>query len=196
MLLKKLIKKLSREKKETYIRGLTTNSKKVEKGFIFFAIKGNKANGEKFIHEAIKNGASVVVCSKKPKSYNKDITIIKTSNVRYYLSKISSKFYKLKPKNIFAVTGTNGKTSVADLFYQILMINKVPVASIGTLGIKHKGKVIKSNLTSPDTISIHKKLEEIKKDKVFKKYELLYFDKKKRYHKKIRQIKWLKKQLF
>ena len=45
MLLKKLIKKLSREKKETYIRGLTTNSKKVEKGFIFFAIKGNKANG-------------------------------------------------------------------------------------------------------------------------------------------------------
>ena len=49
------------------------------------------------------------------------------------MSEISSKFYNLKPKNIIAVTGTNGKTSVADLFYQILSINKIPVSSIGTL---------------------------------------------------------------
>ena len=52
--------------------------------------------------------------------YNKSIVTIKTSNVRSLLSEISSKFFNLKPKNIIAVTGTNGKTSVADLFYQIL----------------------------------------------------------------------------
>ena len=46
----------------------------------------------------------------------------------------------MKPKNIIAVTGTNGKTSVADMFYQILRVNNIPVASIGTLGMKYNGK--------------------------------------------------------
>ena len=60
------------------------------------------------------------------------------------------------------MTGTNGKTSVADLFYQILSINKIPVASIGTLGIKYDKKLIKSKLTSPDTILLHQSLQKIK----------------------------------
>ena len=72
----------------------------------------------------------------------------------------------MKPKNIIAVTGTNGKTSVADLFYQILNLNKIPVASIGTLGIKYNNKIIKSELTSPDTIFLHQTLEKIKKNKI------------------------------
>ena len=82
------------------------------------------------------------------------------------MSEVSSKFYNLKPKNIIAVTGTNGKTSVADIFYQILRINKLSAATIGTLGIKYNGKVIKSNLTSPDTISLHKYLSFLKKEKI------------------------------
>ena len=164
MLLKKLIKNIPLDKKKIKINGLAINSKKVQKGYIFFAIKGHNDNGEKFIKEAIKKGASVIVCSKSCKYFNKSIVTIKTSNVRYLLSEISSKFFNLKPKNIIAVTGTNGKTSVADLFYQILLINKVPVASIGTLGIKFKKKIIKSNLTSPDTIFLHQTLEKIKKE--------------------------------
>ena len=82
------------------------------------------------------------------------------------MSKVSSKFYNLKPKNIIAVTGTNGKTSVADLFYQILRINHIPAATIGTLGIKYNGKIIKTNLTSPDTISLHKILYFLKKKNI------------------------------
>ncbi len=166
MLLKALIKNLPKEKKRIKIRGLAINSKKVKKDYIFFAIKGNQLNGEKFINEAINKGASVIICSKKCKFSNKSILVLKTSNIRYLLSEISSKYYKLKPKNIIAITGTNGKTSVADLFYQILALNKIPVASIGTLGIKHKGKLIKSNLTSPDTILLHKFLEYIKRKKI------------------------------
>tara|TARA_B100000886_G_scaffold297768_1_gene225612 strand:- start:1409 stop:4168 length:2760 start_codon:yes stop_codon:yes gene_type:complete len=166
MLLKKLIKNLPNAKKQIKIRGLEINSKKVKKGYIFFAIKGQKLNGEKFIVEAIKKGAVVIVCSKNCKFSNKDVLIIKINNIRNFLSEICSKFYKYKPKNIFAVTGTNGKTSVADLFYQILCLNKIPVASIGTLGIKIKDKIIRSDLTSPNTISLHKSLEKIKKRKI------------------------------
>ena len=166
MLLKDLIKNLPKEKKKIRVKGLSIDSKKTKQGFIFFAIKGNKSNGEKYISEAIKKGSIAIVCSEKCNFKSKKIPIIRTSNVRYLLSEFCSKFYRFKPKNIIAITGTNGKTSVADLFYQILSLNKIPVASIGTLGVKYKNKILKSNLTSPDTILLHQLLEKIKKDRI------------------------------
>ena len=166
MLLKDLIKNLPKEKKKIRVKGLSIDSKKTKQGFIFFAIKGNKFNGEKYISEAIKKGSIAIVCSETCNFKSKKIPIIRTSNVRYLLSEFCSKFYRFKPKNIIAITGTNGKTSVADLFYQILSLNKIPVASIGTLGVKYKNKILKSNLTSPDTILLHQLLEKIKKDRI------------------------------
>ena len=139
------------------------NSKDVKKNYIFFAIKGNNINGEKYIVEAVKNGASIIVCSKSCKFNDGKTFVIRTNKIRNVLSETASRFYKLKPKNIIAVTGTNGKTSVADIFYQILEINKIPVASIGTFGIKYLNKTIKTNLTSPDTITLHKNLHFLKK---------------------------------
>jgi MurE/MurF fusion protein len=166
MLLKNLINNIPEKLNKTIITGLSTNSKKVKPGNIFFAIKGNNRNGEKFIKEAIVKGASLIVCSNSFYYKDKNIHIIKKKNIRNFVSEVSSKFYKEKPKNIIAVTGTNGKTSVADLFYQILFLNNVPTASIGTLGVKFKNKIIKTGLTSPDTISIHKYLQILKKNKI------------------------------
>ncbi len=166
MLLKKLINSYSYYKKGIKVTGLATNSKKIKKGFIFFAIRGFNSNGEKFINEAIKKGAVAIVCSNKCSYSNKELPVIKSSNIRYLLSDVASKFYSSKPKNIIAVTGTNGKTSVADLFFQILSNNKIPVATIGTLGLKYNGKIIKSELTSPDTITLHHTLEKIKKKNI------------------------------
>ena len=166
MLLEKLIKNLPKDKKKINIRGLAVDSRKVKKGFIFFAIRGNKLNGEKYINKAIQNGAVVVVCSKNYKKFYKNVFIIHSSDIRSLLSKICTNFYTLKPKNIIAVTGTNGKTSVADLFFQILKFNNIPVASIGTLGVKYKNKIIKSDLTSPDTIFLHRVLEKLKKQNI------------------------------
>tara|TARA_Y100000591_G_C21847584_1_gene709587 strand:- start:318 stop:3095 length:2778 start_codon:yes stop_codon:yes gene_type:complete len=165
MLLKKLINSHS-IKKNIKIKGLADNSKKVKSGYIFFAIKGNHFDGEKFIDEAVKKGAVVVICAKNCNYNNSKILVIKTSNIRHLLSKIASRFYNLKPKRIIAVTGTNGKTSVADLFYQLLSLNNIEVASIGTLGIKYKNKIFKTNLTSPNTISLHKTLEKLKRKKI------------------------------
>ena len=118
------------------------------------------------LRKRFKEGLLLLYVQKNCDYKNNNVTIYKSLNVRNLLIKIASKFFKNKPKNIIAVTGTNGKTSVADLFYQILTLNKVPVASIGTLGIKYKGKIFKSNLTSPDVISIHRNLEKIKKNKI------------------------------
>ena len=166
MLLKNLIRNISKNKKDIIISGLSTNSKKIKKNYIFFAIKGKKFNGEKFIKDAVYKGASVVVCSKNCKFRDKSTLIIKTKKVRHLLSELASKFFKSKPKNIIAVTGTNGKTSVSDIFYQILRINNISVASIGTLGIKYNDKIIKTKLTSPDTITLHKNLNYLKNKKI------------------------------
>ena len=166
MLLKNLINNLPEEKKKIKITGLSTNSKDVKKGHIFFAIKGYNNNGEKFIKEAINKGASVIIVSNNSNYKNKKIFVVLKKNIRNFVSEISSKFYKLKPNNIIAVTGTNGKTSVADLFYQIFSLNNIPSASIGTLGIRYKNKILKTGITSPDTISIHKYLQILKKKKI------------------------------
>ena len=166
MLLKNLIKGIHFSKKNLKVAGISSNSNKIKKNYIFFAIKGKKENGEKFIKDAIQKGASTIICSKKCKYKDKSILIIKKKNVRNFLSKIASKFYNYKPKNIIAVTGTNGKTSVADMFYQLFKCNDIPVASIGTLGIKYNNKFLKTSLTSPDTISLHKTLNFLKKKKI------------------------------
>ncbi len=166
MLLKNLIKKLPKKKGNISISGLTTNSAEVKKNYIFFAIKGHKNNGENFIKEAIIKGATVVVCSNNCRLKHKNILIFRTNKLKILLSKIASRFYKKKPKNIIAVTGTNGKTSIADIFFQALKLNKIPVASIGTLGIKYGNKIIKTNLTTPDTIAVHKYLDYFKRKKI------------------------------
>ena len=166
MLLKNLIKNYPINFKKLKIKGLAIDSRDVKKGFIFFAIKGNKLNGENYINKAIQNGAILIICAESCKFYNPEINIIKTKKIRNYVSEIASKFYKLKPKNIIVVTGTNGKTSVAEFFYQLLDTNNIPVASIGTLGIKYKKKIIKTNLTSPNIITLHRNLHNLKKNKV------------------------------
>ena len=166
MLLKNLIKKSPKSLESLKIKGLALNSKDVKKGFIFFAIRGNNTNGENYINQAIRNGAVLIICQKNCKFIDNKVNIIKTNEIRKLISKITAKFYKLKPKNIFVVTGTNGKTSVADFFYQILTLSNIPVASIGTLGIRFNSNSIKTKLTTPDIITLHKNLAKIKKNKI------------------------------
>jgi len=165
MLLKKLIK-INKIYSDIVIKGLALDSRKVKKGDLFFALKGNNLDGKTFIEEAIKNGAVAVITSTNHNIKKINIPLIKVNNIAKMLSNVCKKFYKYKPKNIIAVTGTNGKSSVADFFYQILSHNKIPVASIGTLGIKKNNKIKKVNLTSPDIITLHKELAEIKKSKI------------------------------
>ncbi len=162
MLLKKLIKNCPLNLSKIEVKGISSDTRNIKKGDLFFALKGSNYNGEKYINEALKKGACAIVSSKKIKD---NFKIIKAKNIRDYLGQICSKFYNKKPKNIIAVTGTNGKSSVADFFHQILTINNLPVATIGTLGIKIK-TIKRNSLTSPDVISLHKELFSLKKKKI------------------------------
>ncbi len=139
------------------------NSKKCKKGDIFFAIKGNKSNGNKFIQDAIKNGAKIIVSNQQAQGHKEGVLYIKSKNPRKLLSEACSKIYKLKPKNLIAVTGTNGKSSIANFFFQILKKNNFKVASIGTLGIFTNNSNRTSNNTTLDPITLHKALGDQKK---------------------------------
>ena len=86
----------------------------------------------------LKKGQILLFRNKNLKEKKNDILFIKSSNVRKCLSEIAYAIYKNRPKNIIALTGTNGKSSVADFYFQIMKLNKKKVASIGTLGIKKK----------------------------------------------------------
>ena len=143
-------------------RNFSINSKKVKKNDIFFAMEGSKQSGNLYSSEALSKGAYKVVTSKNTK--NKNYLIVK--NVNKFLAEACSVKYKEKPKNIIAVTGTNGKSSVANFYFQILKNLKINSAAIGTLGIFYKNKVKRTNLTTPDIITIHKELNFLKKNKI------------------------------
>ena len=166
MLLGNLIKSINSKHGKIPVNGISFDSRKVKKKDVFFAIKGKKTSGEKFINDAILNGASVIVGSEKAKHKNYKTPFILVKDVRKSLAESSSNFYKKKPPNIIAVTGTNGKSSVANLFYQMLTLNKISAASIGTLGIFSKNYNKKINLTSIDPLSLHKNLQILAKKKI------------------------------
>tara|TARA_Y100000590_G_scaffold465209_1_gene636835 strand:+ start:2950 stop:5796 length:2847 start_codon:yes stop_codon:yes gene_type:complete len=166
MLIGNYFQKIDNKYKKHYFSGLSFNSLKCKKDNIFFAIKGNKVDGNKFIDDAIKSGAKTIVSNNKFTGFKKKILFLSSKNVRKSLSEIAYKICKNKPKNLIAVTGTNGKSSIADFYFQILRLNKKKVASIGTLGVnttKFKKNISKTTL---DPIELSNYLEKIKKNRI------------------------------
>ena len=166
MLLGNYFNNIDNSKKKIFFSGISFNSKDIKKDNIFFAIKGNHFDGNKFISIAIKKGSKIIISEKRITNPQKDILFIHTKNIRKLLAEIAFKIYKNKPNNLIAVTGTNGKSSVSDFYFQLLKLNKIKVASIGTLGVKSKN--IRRNLqnTTIDPIRMGQILSKLKSQKI------------------------------
>ena len=166
MLLGNYFTNIDNSKKKIFFSGISFNTKDIKKDNIFFAIKGNNFDGNKFISIAIKKGSKIIISEKRITNPQKDILFIHTKNIRKLLAEIAFKIYKNKPNNLIAVTGTNGKSSVSDFYFQLLKLNKIKVASIGTLGVKSKN--IRRNLqnTTIDPIRMGQILSKLKSQKI------------------------------
>ena len=167
MLLSKVLPNIKKEYKNTKFKNIRFNSKECKLNDIFFSINGNYLKGNKYIKHAINNGAKIIISNLNFEGYDKNkILYLFSKNPRKLLSEVSSRYYKLKPKNIIGVTGTNGKTSVANFYSQILSLNGKKVVSIGTLGVLSKNFTINTNNTTLDPVSVHKILDKIKRLKI------------------------------
>ena len=134
-----------------------TNSKLIQKGQIFVAIKGHTVDGHDYINEAIKNGASKIICEKE---INSSIPYEIVNDTKEYLKNVlvaeySDEINKLK---LIGVTGTNGKTTTCYLTYQMLQKLGKSVAYLGTIGYYQNEKYIELNNTTPDILTLYKLL--------------------------------------
>ena len=163
MFLKDYFPKLNKKFNLVKFNGITSNSYDVKKDYIFFAIKGNNLDGNKFIKAAIKKGSKIIISQKVKQEFKNNILYLKNNNPRKLLAEFASKINHKRPNNLIAVTGTNGKSSIANFYYQILKLNKIKVSSIGTLGIS--GINYKKNIPEniQEDLEIENNNEEIKK---------------------------------
>ena len=167
MLLKDYFPNLNKKYQKVSFKGIAFNSRKIKKGYIFFAFKGNNTDGNLFIKDAIKNGSKIIISDKlKKNGWKNNILFLNFKDPRKLLALFSSRIFNKKPNNLIAVTGTNGKSSIANFYFQIARLNKVKAASIGTLGIN--GLKIKKNFsnTTFDPIEINNILQKLKQKKI------------------------------
>lgn len=144
---------------------IKTDHRKIKKGDTFVAIKGHTVDGHDFIEDAIKNGATKIICERG--SYKVETKIVKNTKIylRNYLKRhYSHLFNDLK---LIAVTGTNGKTTTCYLLYESLIKLKQNAAYIGTIGFYMNGKKVRDlPNTTPEITEIYLMLLEAKHNNV------------------------------
>ncbi len=158
--------------KTVSVTGVSDDSRTIQKDMIFVAVSGHKNNGHDFIQKAINAGAVAIIAERKIDGDMGGAVLIIRKNARAELSRLAQKFYPKQPHTLVAVTGTNGKTSVADFLRQIWRQAAWNSASIGTLGLRGGNINNGANgaadglsslgswggLTTPDAVSLHRTL--------------------------------------
>lgn len=138
------------------------NSKNINEGDIFVAIKGLKEDGSTYIKDAISKGAKVIILDKENDiEREENITYVYVENTRIALSVIARKYYDYPDKklNMFGVTGTKGKTTTAFMIYEILKAAKKKVGMMGTIATKYNDVEIESKRTTAESLDIFRTLK-------------------------------------
>lgn len=142
---------------------LTQDSRKVEKNSVFIAIKGLQADGHTFIDEAIAKGASVII-SEETYYTDKEVCILEVPNTRSLLGPLAQAFhgYPARKLKAIGITGTNGKTTVATLVYQLLKeMGGARPALLSTVAKYINDEVIDSRLTTSDPIELARDMQQM-----------------------------------
>ncbi|MCC5941767.1 MAG: UDP-N-acetylmuramoyl-L-alanyl-D-glutamate--2,6-diaminopimelate ligase [Balneolaceae bacterium] len=142
-------------KKPAIIGKLCQDSRDVQKGDLFIAVKGLKSDGHNFISEAVNRGASVVITEKKV-DLPSTVCVIVVQSTRKLLGPLAQKMAgnPAEKLTIIGITGTNGKTTVATLIWQILTRLNYNASMLGTVEKRVNSEIFKSRLTTADPIEL------------------------------------------
>lgn len=146
---------------------LTADSRKAGPETVFVAVPGVKADGRGYIADAVARGCQIIAAQgPRPDDLPQAVAYHQVADARLALAKAAARFYPQAPAHIVAVTGTSGKSSVADFVRQIFDALGHEAASLGTLGITRKGKTQYGQLTTPDPVTLHRTLTDLAQDGV------------------------------
>jgi UDP-N-acetylmuramoyl-L-alanyl-D-glutamate--2,6-diaminopimelate ligase len=141
------------------VQGLTADSRAVERGTLFAALPGAKADGSRFAAEAVARGAVAVLASSSAElPPGLPVPVLRAREPRAALAHMAARFYGAQPEVAVAVTGTSGKTSVAEFTRQIFAGLGHQAASLGTIGLVKPDGAVYGSLTTPDPVSLHRTL--------------------------------------
>ena len=144
------------------ITGLTADSRAVREGYLFAAVPGTQVDGRQFIADAVNKGARAVLAPKGTQlDAGVDTRLVEADDVRSAFARMAAAFYGRQPAFIAAVTGTNGKTSVATFARQIWTAAGAQAASVGTLGLVPEIADSPGKLTTPDPEALHRCLAQL-----------------------------------
>ena len=148
---------------EREITGVNIDSRKVEKGHLFVAIKGTQTDGHRFIPKALELGAVAVLCEDMPAEPQQDITYVQVQSTEEAVGPVATVFYeepstKLK---LVGVTGTNGKTTIATLLYNMFRRMGHKCGLLSTVCNYIEDKAIPADHTTPDPIELNKLLHQM-----------------------------------
>ena len=145
----------------TRVAGLAVDSRLVRDGFVFVAVPGTKLDGAEFAQYAVRQGAVAVVCTPEGlETAKRDIGTLPvpfliTTSPRAELARLAATFHGAQPETMVAITGTNGKTSVAHFTRQIWTALGHAAAAFGTTGVEGEGFEEPLAMTTPEPIMLH-----------------------------------------
>ncbi|WP_026867876.1 UDP-N-acetylmuramoyl-L-alanyl-D-glutamate--2,6-diaminopimelate ligase [Hyphomicrobium zavarzinii] len=141
------------------VTGITDDSRKAAPGVLFAALSGSKADGAKFIADAAVKGAVAVLAAETASVPDGlAIPVLRAPEPRRALALMAAAFYARQPEVAVAVTGTSGKTSVAEFTRQLFAAAGRRAASLGTIGLVKPDGAVYGSLTTPDPVTLHETL--------------------------------------
>jgi len=146
------------------IAALTADSRQVQPGTLFAALPGTHFDGTRFIADAISAGAAAILTTATADIDNDQIPVVRAADPRRVLALMAARFYGRQPSTAVAVTGTSGKSSVAEFARQLFAAAGRRAASVGTIGIVRPDGSIYGSLTTPDPITLHNVLANLSDD--------------------------------
>ncbi|MBZ9682210.1 UDP-N-acetylmuramoyl-L-alanyl-D-glutamate--2,6-diaminopimelate ligase [Mesorhizobium sp. B2-3-14] len=143
------------------VTGISSDSRQVKPGVVFFALAGTKADGASYAADAARRGAAAIVLGNGSALADLPVPVLGVDDPRLALALSAARYFGKQPQTMVAVTGTSGKTSVAAFTRQIWEQAGYAAASIGTTGVVAPGRNEYGSLTTPDPVALHRLLREL-----------------------------------